>query len=1123
MTSSAKTDFITSLEPLTHNEQVRRAIDLGRRSAGGDAGAQRLITELRESPEAYERLLALLSVHGSRDGSLVVAALADLSRSIRRRAARMVSLYCDDAQVEAALASIVERRALFRTIAALVHRKRVAPVEAFLKSRLGAGREPAIVDMLSFASEGLVAAHIKDLVEAGGPLAWSRLCTRHAAFAARWFHADLDRGTSVDPRQRYRLFGELSTLAKRAPDAALALIRRLFDLGEQPGTFGAPLGVLVRSRPRETFDLLKARHESGRPAHPPGAFGVVRFDKVAHRLGPERLDYIVRHAFSTLRDGKYGVRWFLRLGSDDQKAVLRAFLQGGRGGHGAFLFRYVKAETPEEITLRDKAFDRWSRAAQATDGTISPDVLDWLPRDLREREARRHLHQCAALTSKPQQRITYARLLPFAEAKDVLAPFLGHPEGEERARAQFVLISSVRHENRALPDAIANIKARKFEQDPVRKSMFDALVALPGSPFREEHLEPIAAILQDALDAADLSAATSAAVERLVVRLFRVDGPWGAKWITKLLAVRGSVSTYGLGVNLTKADAERLSPALAELAAQWATRERAGAVISLAGSLGVRLGAVTPLLDALERLSRELPFVAVSAMALGLLKEHDRPRFRRLIPELLREDESFVLLPVVARYLSSRRQDLLTDRVLSASPMKGRFATGRTNWVIDFQIGYGLWSAKKQRTYADGLLAILRDEARDVPTLRFAISTVVRLPFADATPILPFASDPRQPVREMAIRGLPWLDARQGVPILIEALGDDRARWAIYALRKVFSELRREQVLAELRAVPTKKVTVAKEVVRLLGEIGGADAYEDLLKLDAPETHRDVRIALLRALWDHLDKPRTWAVFERAVNDKDWVVAGKLADIPLGRLSADAEERVIQLLSTILGRPEPEARLELLKRAAHLPLRDARRSLFRRLLAHMGTPSHDEAAPAFNAVLQRMSSSEVDDVTRRLKELLPRGQHLLAFLPALKLRLGPYASSMHIRVAEGLLAALGADPRMTPHYLALGSRLWAWRQLADAVTSLSRADLLYHEVIAAAIEAARACVNPGMLEEALRSHSDWRVRRIALAALVESASPKNGWTTARREQLLAYQKDSAPGVAGPAFFVFPPQ
>ena len=40
------------------------------------------------------------------------------------------------------------------------------------------------------------------------------------------------------------------------------------------------------------------------------------------------------------------------------------------------------------------------RAAQAGDGTISIQVLDWLPRDLREAEARRHLENCPAIAAK---------------------------------------------------------------------------------------------------------------------------------------------------------------------------------------------------------------------------------------------------------------------------------------------------------------------------------------------------------------------------------------------------------------------------------------------------------------------------------------------------------------------------------------------------------------------------------------------------------------------------------------------------------------------------------------------------------------------------------------------------
>ncbi|AUX44506.1 hypothetical protein SOCE26_059700 [Sorangium cellulosum] len=1113
--------FLAALELQTHHDRVRRVVELGRAAARGDAGARALLGALSGSAQPYERLLALMSVYGSEDGARVVAALSDPSRAVRGRASRMTARFCDDAQALAALDALVERRALRRVVTDLARRKRQAVVDAFLGARLANGREPTIVDLLPLGSEPLVSAHARAIEEAGGPLCLARLAGRHPEVAARWFGEPIERSRSLDVRQRYRLAPLLAPLARRAPDAALRLIQALFALGEEPSFAADALRWLVRARPRATFDLLKACHEGGRPARPPGAFEVVKLDAVAPALGAERLVYLVRHAWGALSDGKRGVRWFLRLSSGDQEAVLDAFLRGGRGGFGAFLFRYVKVASAEERAIRQQAFERWSCAAQSADGSIAPEVLDFLPRDLREREARRHLVGCPALVAKPDRRMSYARLLPFAEAKEVLAPQLGHPEGDERAKAQALLLASVLHDRGALPDALANVRARKFEQDPVRRAMIGALAALPVARFAPEHLAAVGAVVQDALDAADLSPATSSAVERLVVRLFRVDGAWGARWLAKLLAVRGAASTPGLGEGLTKAEAERLTPALAQLAGAWTTGERAGAVLWLARSLGIRLKVVVPVLEALERLSRELPFAGVAAAALHLLRQHDRPRFARLVPELLRDDRSFVLIGAVARHVSLRRQDLL-DPLLESRPMTGRFATGRTHWVIDFGAGHGRWTARQQERYAAGLVALLRDETRDVPTLRFAISTLVRLAYVDASVVTPFASDPRPPLREMAVRGLPWLDAGQGVPVLIVCLGDDRARWAIYALRKAFAEMPRERVLAELRAVPTTKVTVAKEVVRLLGEMGGDDAYRDLLRLDAPGTHRDVRIALLRALWDHLDRPETWGVFERAVQDPDWIVASKLADIPLGRLSAEAERRVSGLLAAILGRAEPEARLDLLRRAAHLPLRDEGRSLFLRLLGHLDAPAPEEAAEALAAALARMQPAEVETVVRRLEGIVPKRRHLVALLSVVASRLGPYAAPHLVAVGKGLLAALKADVLAVPQYLGLAARLLDWRALAQALSDLGRRDLLHHDGMVAAMSAVHACVHPSLLEEQLRESQDPRLRRLALEALVQAASPKNGWTAERRALLERYRQDTSPAVAGPASFVMPP-
>ncbi|KYF56589.1 hypothetical protein BE04_00720 [Sorangium cellulosum] len=126
-------------------------------------------------------------------------------------------------------------------------------------------------------------------------------------------------------------------------------------------------------------------------------------------------------------------------------------------------------------------------------------------------------------------------------------------------------------------------------------------------------------------------------------------------------------------------------------------------------------------------------------------------------------------------------------------------------------------------------------------------------------------------------------------------------------------------------------------------------------------------------------------------------------------------------------------------------------------------------------------------------------------------------------VGEGLLAVLKADDLAVPQYLGLAARLLGWRELGQALVELGRRDLLHHDAMVAAMAAVHGCVHPSPLEEALRGSGDPRLRRIALEALVQAASPKNGWTADRRALLEErYRKDRSPAVAGPASFVTPP-
>lgn len=1119
--------LLAEIAPISHHDRMRKMVDLGRRVAAGDAEARAIVASLSGRANAYPKLLALQTAFGSRDGHLVLAMIEDRSTLVRGRARSLVPSCCDDAQALEALDRVPRGRIAAGIARSLRRRGRVAVLDAFLAKVLGGphpnGFDGKVVDLVPYASPAAQSLYSEALREASSPVTWTRRAVWQPASAADELLAILTADGAPDPRAWWRVGTMLPVLATHAPREALrvaqAMLRKTGDPSDH--VLRRVLVELAKRLPAETFDLLREVHESSRPAKPPGAFGFVRFDTHTERLGADRILYLIKLGGAPLPDRKKGIHWLRRLSEPDRDRVARGFLTDGRGSWGAFLFRHFVKLDADLTSLRERAFTRWRDASQRKDGAIDVEHLAWLPADLRIREARRHLDDVADLVAKPRERRAYAALLPFADAKIALEKWLSHPEGEERAAALRVWIASVRFEPASLPDALAAVKARRFEQDPVRLAMLDALGQIPLHMFTSAHLEAVSRVVQDALDAADLSYSTAAAAERLIVRLFRKDAAWGAERLAKLLSVRGSIAATGLGDGLTAAEVKVLAPHIAALAQSWMTRERSGALIWLAESLGKRLPLVEDLVLALELCAQDLPFVSVADRSLDLLAEHARPRFAALVPRLLEQDRSFAILSRVARFVSRTRQDLL-DPLLEDRPMTGRFATGKTGWVIDFGGGYARWTDRQQAALARGLLAITSDAQRDVPGLLSALESLVELAFIDPAPAIALASDPRPPVRERAVRYLPRLDGGEGLPVLVECLGDDRSRFAIYALRKAFAEMRPPAVLAVLRTAPFTKVTVAKEVLRLIGEIPGEEAFRALLSFDREGLHRDVRIAMLRAMWDHLDRDEAWVLFERAAADKDWVIVSRLADIPVARLSAAAESRLARLLARVLDRPEIEARIDLLKPVAYLPLRDAERALFGACLLRMAGPHPDESRAATDAVLQRMQADEVPAVVRRFEALTVRRRLLQGFIDAVKSRMGPHSPGHFMRVGQGLLDLLRADPLLVPLAIRFAPKLLDHKQLAAMLRDLSERDLLHADAMAAALDAAHHTLHPEQLEDHLAFEADPRLRRIALAALASASGAGHGWSKERRERLTRFQSDLSPLVAGAAQFVFPP-
>ena len=1159
-----------------HDARVHRMVELGRRAPTAP-DVQAALEGLSQG-DAYERRLALTAQFTRRDGAHVLSATSDTSRRIRALAFRLVPLACDDAQALEALKMAYAMRRESAIQRGLMRQGRQGVIDTYLDWLAARPAVPDFADAVPLGTPGAIRRHLARALEKPSERFWNRLSRFAPGILAEVLAARLRAVPGEpDPVTRQRLDAHLARIADQAPDAALELFELLLARRIQPAENA--WSWLVLHRPEAALTLLQ-RHEHAT------SFRKL-FARGAPRLSEESLAWLVRRVPSSLGDAK---TLLPRLSESARRAVVEAWCGAVdvEPAWGTELLRSITAPP-----VRERVYSCWSVAARNGDGLISLDVLRVLPLELREREARRHLHEVVALGTRPQQRMEYARLLPWDEAQTVLQAYLGHPESGMRGAALTTLLAipGLRPDETALVDrALPLVLARKNEQDPVRAAMLGALVKWPRRVWRREHTEAVGRMLRDALDAADLSHETAQLAEALLLRVFARDATWGATWLATLIKERGGLRNPRLGEQLTDDEVRAAAPQLLAIAKSWAQRERGWPLLHLVQSLGERVSLVPDLPDVLVGLRDETPSPELALAISQWLSKHVRARFEatlgatvrrwydrgwhselvalassqeegqvlpaelvsglervalrlgkasqcalivlskkdwrafdRLLPALLKSDASVICFPVVNRYLHRRRQDLLTP-FLGAPVIRGQFATGKTGWLLSFDGGYFRWTAEQSATYSHALGRLLEDTERDTPTLLWATTTLAAIDWAPMDRLCALAEDSRPAVQEKAIRVMARCDQGQGVPTLLRCLEDARARMAIYGLRRAFNGMPASRVLALLSGVPLSKVTVAKEVVRLLGEVRADAAYERLLELDGMALHRDVRIAMLRALWDHLDREPTWAVFARAVEGADWVMASRLGEIPADRLTEASDRKLCALLGRVLARPEPEARIALLQRAAFLAVKDSERTFLSACGARLGSPYDDEVAAAMGAILHRSDERDLERLEGMLAAVASDRRALSVALEQL-LSFRVKSRAGYMQAASAAERVLSRDARLAPLRVRCANAALAPRELAARLAHMGEAGHLHADALEACHHAVNG-LNPGALagvEARLTASPSAEARRVAVWCLVRDAAPGRGWTPERLARLERLQADASPLVSGAAQAVFPPR
>jgi hypothetical protein len=1060
--------LLQTLEPLTHQARMRQMVEIGRQSRN-NKDLTSTLNRLAQG-DFYQRYLALQACYGSRNIELINQSLSDRSRKLRSLAIRLIVLYGDDEQLIAALQVIPTKQRSHLLKKSLKHR-RYKVIERYLTD-LAIANSEELSKYLSFGSAEFVTNYIEVLLHRSSDDDWRRLARSHPLIAAGILLQQVETITEFDPRLRYYVNAALPELVERCPKPALNLCRALL---RTTSINQINLQPIVAKCWNEVAEIVLQSEDLAN----------CNFEKVARKLD-----------------------WHL----------LSALIEKGYL-HNPHLW-LSKLEPEKRSQLYTSYNTRWRNS----DGVLETALTQSLPRAQREQEARLHLN-LPILATRLSQRLPYAAFLPWDEAWNTLNPFVQNPDPEIRAIALKALVETVRFERSATSDLLQKILARRNEQDPIRGTIMGAMANLPPGMWQTERLPNLTQIIQDALNAADLSYATASSVERFIVRLLPFHPAWAAQQLALIVKVRGQLSFYNLGSRLSNSQVRAIAPQLLPIFQAWADRERARNIVTVAQCFGIRLKVFDGLVELLEQVIglRCADWVATSG--LQVLETYHRIRLETLIPALIAQDRSWITQWVVQKYLHRHRQDLLTP-FLERRAYKGRFSTGNTYLVLSVADGFHRWTANQQQKFSETLVAVTRDSWQDQNSLFQVMDQLGNLQNVPPTRLTQLAhrENTQLAVRDRALRVLARRDNGDGIPVLLEAMEDDRARIAIYALRTAILAMSPQNAIALLQTIPSEKVTVAKEVIRLMGEFTTENAYQQLLAWNKKQLHRDVRVALLRAFWAHLERDETWVIFQQAAISTDSAISTMVGRIPSNSLSTSSQTKLLNLLATLLQHPDPLVRIDVLRRCVSLPVADPMRQLQSPLIQRLTSIFPDESLAAAQAFFATYSGVDVEVVATTVQKILPDRRSLQTTINALQSQ-AQWRRSQLLPTIRAVLAVLTTDSLVSSLSWKLAIAALPPAELIDFAKSSIQTllpETLWYAVTAISQLTSYYKLNDLItLETALLAQEDAGLRRLALAALVAQVQV-DGWNSDRRLRLTQYQNDPVAFVAAAAQFIFPP-
>ena len=1049
-------------------------------------------------------VLGLMSAQGSFDTEIIAKLLEDSSVIGMLTAVNLAAKYLDIELLMDIIPRLSKHKRL-RIAMALLKTGRYDVVER-LYTKFGISEQQ---DMLLYTSEIFFKEHLEqDKLEGFTEKQWRQMAKRFPSITCEQIEKNLKKSIEPSWLTQLAVFVVLDQFHKTAPVLGLSVISQAIicmksqylPLVQYSYMFPEQIGDLIRKQPTPISISLP----------------VVVLRKFKNEVLCELAE---KNALQNL------MIVFPKLHSKQRVVLYESIGESLRNQSGALPLVYVKA----------------------------------LPRSVREKEAL-HAFNLPLLETRPLEKLPYLSVLPFYQALPLATPFLNQPEGELRAAAVSVLVRCARYDSTELDNILDFCLKRENEQDPVRLAMMTALVDLPPTRWLGNHLPKLKLIIAAALKARDCSFQTMDAAARLLLKMIMLQTDFVVAELPVLVERMGRLNVPSLESQISNVDMVRLDSCLLPLMKTWVARDRSQVAISLIYSFGCRIKSVYQL-----QKSETKWLGLISGQKLGLIKllidlTLDKRGYvarmglealirlgiseevSQLIPQLIQQDPSWIQVNGVSEYLFRHRQSLLTP-FLKPRIYNNRFSSGKTAVILNFQKGFLRFTANQQQIYAYALNDILYSDKRNAWELYQCVNRLSAMPSADLSALKNLAKlDARDvALRDKAIEALGKADAGRGVTELIQALDDNRANIAIYALRRSILEMSEKNALFLLSKAPRNKVTVEKEVIRLAGEFDGDDSYRFLSEFAKEKNlHPDVKIAVLRAFWKHLNKEEVWDYFHTAAQSEHAALARSTIRIPQKGLSPIARNHLSVQLALLLKNSNAQIRMETLERLVYMPLgtddylANERGSQEGQITITMydalASMLEDVDVNICKLAAEAMLATYISKKDNKLVETfakVKRPKSIVAIVDAFEHR--NFVNVLELRNCAKFLSLTMLEQRHQPSQaLRLTITLLTPSNILEVIEAAENVGLLHPGAVESNLKTWGLAVKThsqqdlAILESKLRLSESVGKRRLGFGLLIETAS-QHGWTNERRECLCEYCVDPELWLSEAAGLVEPPQ